>query len=95
MNQRYSCLNGMNRVEYAAKPNLPGLDLRRLLFLKLTLMVRYPNRAGAKCPIIVDPIITYTLDIGSVRNARRIWAITPQNRTYRGLKVCIYFLNLL
>ena len=28
------------------KPNLPGLGLRRLLFLKLTLMVRFPNRTG-------------------------------------------------
>ena len=45
--------------------------------------------------LIVDPVIIYTLDIGSVRNARRIWVCTPQNRTYRGLKVYIYFWDLL
>ena len=30
-----------NLGEYAAKPNLPGLGLRRLFFLKLTLMVLF------------------------------------------------------
>ena len=30
---------GIPRGVYAAKPNLPGLDLRRLFFLKLTPMV--------------------------------------------------------
>ena len=36
------------------KPNLPGLGLRRLLFLKLTPMVRFPNRTyrvWGKCGI--------------------------------------------
>ena len=32
--------------EYTAKPNLPVLGLKRLSFLKLTLMVRFPNRTG-------------------------------------------------
>ena len=35
---------GQNLGEYAAKPNLPGLGLRRLFFLKLTPMVRLGNR---------------------------------------------------
>ncbi len=30
---------GQNLGEYTAKPNLPGLELRRLFFLKLTPMV--------------------------------------------------------
>jgi hypothetical protein len=33
---------GIPRGEYTAKPNLPDLGLRRLLFLKLTLMVQVP-----------------------------------------------------
>ena len=49
--------------------------------------------------------MTYTLSIGAVgmpvaRNtplypSYQGQACTPQNRTYRRLKLCIYFLNLL
>ena len=35
---------GIPRGEHTAKPNLPDLGLRRLLFLKLTPMVRLGNR---------------------------------------------------
>ena len=46
-NPTYGTSEGFRVVSGSVrKPNLPGLDLRRLLFLKLTPMVRFPNRTG-------------------------------------------------
>ena len=45
---------------------------------------------------MVDLRINETLCAGTVRNAGRIWASTPQNRAYRGMvEMCIYFQVLL
>jgi len=58
---------GIPRGEYTAKPNLPGLGLRRLLFLKLTPMVhRQPksvtNLKGAVFPPLPKDRGFYTED---------------------------------
>ena len=65
----------------------------------------YLKATEVKIPIIVDSVITYTLSIGAVRRKIEEIRRNPQkhpskypyqkHRTYRRLKVCIYFWNLL
>ena len=71
MNQRYEgspC--GIPRGVYTAKPNLPGLGLRRLLFFKLTLMVL----------VGVVPIPTALLTTIRAAFAQRLQYFAPSQR---------------
>ena len=55
MNQRYECLMGIHRGVYTAKPPVSVwvprlfLDAEMAIFLKLTPMVRFPNRTDVEC----------------------------------------------